>query len=165
MVDVLRSQTHFLVLAVATHVVQGMTWLVLRQYTVLLVDGMGLLQPVTVCINSIYLAVIQLFIQQYITRCNICWYQSFSKLFLLYSVVYLRNIYGLLSDTDDCASSPCIRGTCQDLIQDYKCHCEPGFHGRNCSEGEYITRCPRVSTEEVSTIPCVHGKVSTLTRR
>ena len=40
------------------------------------------------------------------------------------------------TDIDECESSPCIHGKCVDGIDKYKCHCEPGFTGPHCEEGE-----------------------------
>ena len=37
------------------------------------------------------------------------------------------------TNVDNCASSPCINGTCSDERgDDYTCSCERGFTGRNC---------------------------------
>ena len=38
----------------------------------------------------------------------------------------------------ECASSPCQSGgSCEDLINGYKCHCMAGFEGDNCEKREY----------------------------
>lgn len=40
----------------------------------------------------------------------------------------------LLTDVDDCASSPCRHnGTCVDLVADFVCRCVDGWKGRTCS--------------------------------
>ena len=39
-------------------------------------------------------------------------------------------------DFDECHSSPCVNGTCTDLINNYKCTCIPGYSGRNCDIGK-----------------------------
>ncbi|XP_046380159.2 sushi, von Willebrand factor type A, EGF and pentraxin domain-containing protein 1-like [Haliotis rufescens] len=35
-------------------------------------------------------------------------------------------------DTDECLSSPCIHGDCNDDLNGYTCSCEDGYHGDNC---------------------------------
>ena len=45
--------------------------------------------------------------------------------------VYVR------ADIDDCANMACMNGgTCQDLVDDYRCLCAAGYTGSNCSVGE-----------------------------
>lgn len=39
------------------------------------------------------------------------------------------------TDIDECASSPCVHGTCADHINGYTCSCEPGYTGGNCQVG------------------------------
>lgn len=38
------------------------------------------------------------------------------------------------TDIDECASRPCIHGNCQDLVNAYVCHCQPGYRGNQCDE-------------------------------
>ena len=38
-------------------------------------------------------------------------------------------------DIDDCLSSPCQHGTCQDLPNAYKCTCDQGYTGATCGAG------------------------------
>eukprot|EP00794_Sanderia_malayensis_P020295 gene20295-22282_t len=36
---------------------------------------------------------------------------------------------------DECLSSPCVNSlSCSDLVNDYACHCKPGWKGKNCNE-------------------------------
>lgn len=51
-------------------------------------------------------------------------------------------------DIDECASNPCLHGSCEDGIAQYKCICKPGYEGINC-ELE-INECERYQ-------PCQHG--------
>ncbi|XP_024237361.2 protein crumbs homolog 2a [Oncorhynchus tshawytscha] len=37
-------------------------------------------------------------------------------------------------DTDECASGPCIHGTCMDELAGFECVCNPGFGGVSCDE-------------------------------
>lgn len=40
--------------------------------------------------------------------------------------------YNLILDGNECSPNPCVRGTCSDLISDYRCNCPSGYSGRNC---------------------------------
>ena len=43
----------------------------------------------------------------------------------------------LHSDTDDCASSPCMNdGICIDQLADYSCECKDAWTGKNCENGK-----------------------------
>ena len=47
--------------------------------------------------------------------------------------------HSYISDTGECASSPCQNGgTCVDGINSYLCFCAPGYAGINCNDG----KCP-----------------------
>ena len=48
---------------------------------------------------------------------------------------------------DDCATNPCVNGTCIDVVNGYNCTCDAGFTGFNCDTN--IGVC--------DTIPCVNG--------
>ncbi|XP_035693790.1 neurogenic locus notch homolog protein 1-like [Branchiostoma floridae] len=51
-------------------------------------------------------------------------------------------------EPDDCASSPCVHGTCFDAIDGYSCFCEPGWGGTNCD----------TNTDDCRSSPCgEHG--------
>lgn len=40
--------------------------------------------------------------------------------------------YNLILDGNECSPNPCVRGTCTDLISDYRCNCPSGYGGRRC---------------------------------
>jgi hypothetical protein len=46
-------------------------------------------------------------------------------------------------DIDNCASKPCLRGTCGDLVNDFKCSCPAGWRGKRCETADCATAaCP-----------------------
>lgn len=49
-------------------------------------------------------------------------------------------------EIDECLLSPCVRGTCNDEINNYTCTCDPGYTGYNCS----------VDIDECQSSPCIH---------
>nr|XP_034306001.1 fibropellin-1-like isoform X3 [Crassostrea gigas] len=51
------------------------------------------------------------------------------------------------NNIDECQSSPCVNGICNDLINMYSCGCHPGFTGVNCE----------TDIDECQSSPCVHG--------
>ncbi len=44
----------------------------------------------------------------------------------------------LHSEIDECASTPCVNGLCQDQLNGYICFCFPGWTGTNCDVGKYL---------------------------
>lgn len=42
----------------------------------------------------------------------------------------------LVTEIDECESSPCIQGNCTDQVNGYICECIPGFRGVNCDTGK-----------------------------
>ncbi|XP_060570532.1 fibropellin-3-like [Ruditapes philippinarum] len=39
----------------------------------------------------------------------------------------------MIADIDDCINAVCLNGaTCEDFVNDYTCHCTPGFTGTHC---------------------------------
>lgn len=49
-------------------------------------------------------------------------------------------IYLYYVDNDECESDPCLNGGfCLDDINDYYCVCAPGWNGKDCENGEYIS--------------------------
>uniref|UniRef100_A0A3Q2QKD6 Protein crumbs homolog 2-like n=1 Tax=Fundulus heteroclitus TaxID=8078 RepID=A0A3Q2QKD6_FUNHE len=51
------------------------------------------------------------------------------------------------TDTDDCASQPCVHGSCKDHLAGFECRCEPGYAGALCDE----------DIDECALHPCEHG--------
>lgn len=55
------------------------------------------------------------------------------------SLMYLSSY--IITDIDECKSSPCINGNCFDGVNQYTCQCSLGFTGANCRTGyQYILR-------------------------
>lgn len=44
----------------------------------------------------------------------------------------------LLTDVDDCRSSPCKHGNCTDNINGYNCTCDTGYTGTSCDIGSFL---------------------------
>lgn len=45
----------------------------------------------------------------------------------------------LLSDIDECLSSPCEHGSCQDAINHFTCSCDAGYTGIQCEQGKVVS--------------------------
>ena len=56
---------------------------------------------------------------------------------ILNSSVFVMCICIFFTDIDECVSSPCANGQCQDEINQYTCMCDPGWTGENCDMGEW----------------------------
>lgn len=71
-------------------------------------------------------------------------------------------------DIDECAASPCVHGTCTDLVAHYECTCEPGWGGNECDvnlcgpglpvlrdsvESGYVCACPAGLTGDACEVP------------
>ncbi len=54
--------------------------------------------------------------------------------------IYYINVYKcdgcVLTDTNDCAATPCQHGTCTDQVDAYTCSCDAGYEGTDCDVGK-----------------------------
>lgn len=51
------------------------------------------------------------------------------------------------NNVDECESSPCVHGECEDGNNAYTCLCQPGYTGANCD----------IDIDECASNPCEHG--------
>ena len=52
-------------------------------------------------------------------------------------LVYLNHSYSIAyAEMDQCASNPCVNGTCTDLVADFNCTCQAGYTGNRCDVGK-----------------------------
>lgn len=42
-----------------------------------------------------------------------------------------------ITDIDECQSSPCLNGKCEDLVNGHNCTCNPGWEGTYCGISKY----------------------------
>lgn len=61
---------------------------------------------------------------------TIHWYAMF--------IINTKNLSSQFSDIDECASSPCIHGTCEDAINNFTCICDMGYTDILCDQGIYV---------------------------
>ena len=46
--------------------------------------------------------------------------------------------YIVLTEIDECQSSPCIHGNCSDHLSYYTCDCHAGYTGSHCQTGFFV---------------------------
>ncbi|KAI8498184.1 hypothetical protein Bbelb_241280 [Branchiostoma belcheri] len=69
-----------------------------------------------------------------------------------------------ITDIDECYSSPCSNGgTCQNLINEYRCDCQLGWSGFNCQDAESAG--PTADAFHDSTAILMDGDIRWLIRR
>ena len=57
----------------------------------------------------------------------------------LFSYFYYKFSFLFHKDIDECASIPCKNGgTCQNLVNEFKCICKPGYFGDGCENGIFF---------------------------
>ena len=52
---------------------------------------------------------------------------------MMMKMMMMLTQYSLIFTPDECASSPCGHGSCQDKVNSYVCTCDPGWTGPNCN--------------------------------
>ena len=57
---------------------------------------------------------------------------------VLSDLLHVCTIYDTFAEINECENSPCVNGTCEDLINNYTCNYIPGYEGRHCHIGMYI---------------------------
>lgn len=50
----------------------------------------------------------------------------------------VSQLFFLISDFNECVSSPCVHGTCIDQLHSYTCQCQLGYTGTNCETGQLV---------------------------
>ena len=63
---------------------------------------------------------------------------------------YIYFDYKFVRDRNDCIPNPCIRGTCTDLFESYRCNCPSGYAGTRC---EHIKERLRIYARYGSGLP------------
>ena len=62
-----------------------------------------------------------------------------SKCSRLFNFDYIWNYVLIISDIDECESSPCKnKATCKEQVNGYSCTCPPSYTGTHCETGIYI---------------------------
>ncbi len=55
---------------------------------------------------------------------------------------YVNSLIWLFAEIDECDSSPCLNGQCEDQVNGYDCICQPGWTGTLCDVGLGTLRSP-----------------------
>ena len=64
--------------------------------------------------------------------------------------MYLNRIFH--SEIDECASNPCVNGSCEDQLDGYVCTCDVGFTDPECA----------TEVDDCNSNPCVNGDCNNL---
>ena len=55
----------------------------------------------------------------------------------LMSYSLLIKVFVDFTEINECGSSPCLHGKCEDKINGYQCHCLAGYTGSHCETGDH----------------------------
>ena len=75
-----------------------------------------------------------------------CIFQQVVNTNLLSFYHYLLMLHCII-DIDECHSSHCQYGTCEDLPNGYKCNCNHGYTGTNCETGNMMQPISQILTK------------------
>ena len=72
---------------------------------------------------------------------------------IIYTFCFIDMFLGF-TEINECGSSPCLHGDCEDKINGYQCHCLAGYTGSHCETGE---RDIDIQHLKIDTVFCLIG--------